>query len=206
MSDRRIRALQRRFESGDHTVVPELFHALTQAGLQTAARNVVLRDMLATGEWVQWPQWTPLRRWREAISELNFDLEAFMSGEPIVTPGVNLDVQDEDGEVGTEYFTDGPYLVQYAEDQDPYLVQRQYGGAPPGERGFIPIWQVELLAPWRGIRQEAHAHVRETDPAHSFWVDAPVIQEQGVGRVVKDVDGYLQLGTIQWVRTASDEV
>lgn len=116
MSDRQIRELQRRFNAGDHAVVPELFRLLSRAGQQEIARNMVLRDMVDSGLWVPWPQWTPLRNWGQALQELNADFEAFQYDEPIVVPGVNLDLLKEE-DVDTEYMTDGPYLVQYVEPQ-----------------------------------------------------------------------------------------
>jgi len=166
MSDRRTRELERAYAEDPSN--DEIFRALYSAYKRydpDQARDFVRSDMLASGEFSEWPRrnvWTEegaedaVSADYERASGQYVDPEGFMADGPerkIAAEQVLIDSEE------FLTFSDGPYVLRIALDSS-LIDRRMHTGA--NEEDFIPIWSVyALYKPWRGIDQNLHRYVGE---------------------------------------------
>lgn len=156
-ADARFRKLERRYLAGDpEAFVPYILALRSEAQGQWArAAQLVREAMIATGEWHAWPDLSGSIRSLEQARYVNqSNLRLATVGGPIAAPMLGVQHEDE----GTTWFSDGPYVVSVdRHDQD--LANRQFDGghAPPGQRAFVPLWEVaEVHPPPLGIPQRGY--------------------------------------------------
>jgi hypothetical protein len=207
-ADLRFREIERRFQSGDPEAWGPYVRALRQRGDWLAARDLVLQRMIASSEWAPWPA-----NWDDYLSsqvppgsasaafemnERNFRLAAIMD-HPIVAPMLLVEVTNDDGDIETLAFEDGPYVVDIDGYDDEY-VNRRIDDEPPGP--YIPLWRVNAVYPPPfGIPQKGYEFLREgyassmqptIDVSYgpTVHVDGVSIADRGDGWAM-EADGHL---------------
>jgi hypothetical protein len=177
--------------------------ALRGRGDWTEAARLVRERMIASGQWAAWPAMTARSRLGAGeVNTLNFDLATHFDDASIAAPMLLVETDNEDGDIETLVFQDGPYVVGI-DREDPEYTERMVGGAQRGERAYIPLWRVDVVYPPPfGIPQEGYEYLREgslrqapIDVSYGpvVHVDGPVISEDNTGFWTAESDEHLAI-------------